>query len=185
MLEYEIIVDHGETSNKCTILPLRYRSDFHISQVPKGFSLEADILLHPQGLPLHNFVDSRPTIGRVAAIDCIWRRLEPILQRIHAPQIQVSIPDGFVSAYPRVSKRDYDPSGGLATIEALFIAAAFLGHWDLTLLREYFFAEKFLSMNQSVFCKYGLQQSWQKPVYQPSTSKSSRSRRLGRGRVPL
>lgn len=185
MLEYEIIVDHGETSNKCTILPLKYRSDFHIHQVPSSFSPQAEILLHPKGLALNTFVESKPRIERVAAVDCIWRRLEPILQEIQAPHIQVSIPDGFVSAYPRVSKKDHDPSGGLATIEALFIAAAFLGHWDLTLLREYFFAEKFLEMNQAVFYDYGLRQSWQRPIYQPSIAKNSRSRRLGRGRVPL
>ncbi len=185
MLEYEIIVDHGETSNKCTILPLRYRHDFHISQVPGSFSLEAEILLHPEGLALNEFVKSKPAIRRLAAVDCVWRRLDPILQVIHAPQSRVSIPAGFVTAYPRVSKKDFDPSGGLATIEALFIAAAFLGHWDVSMLREYFFAEKFLEMNEPAFTRYGLQKSWQRPVYQPSMAKTSRSRRLSRGRIPL
>ncbi len=185
MLEFEIIVDHGETSNKCTILPLRYRQDFHISHVPKSFSREADILLHPEGLALNEFVASKPAIRRLAAVDCIWRRLDPILQVIHAPPSRVSIPAGFVTAYPRVSKKDFDPSGGLATIEALFIAGAFLGHWDVSMLREYFFAEKFLEMNESAFREYGLLQTWEKPIYQPSVIKTSRSRRLSRGRIPL
>src|SRR5690349_2347480 len=112
MLQYEIVADHSETSNKCTILPLAYRPDFHIMR--KAHKLEADILLHPDGQPLQDVRSHHLKVARLAAIDCVWRRLQPILQKIEAPlPLLVRIPDEFVTAYPRVSRKDFDPVGGL------------------------------------------------------------------------
>lgn len=186
MLAYEIIVDHGETPNKCTILPLAYRSDFTILRGRVSEALRADVLLHPEGAPLDSLRFPPGAVKRLAAIDCIWRRLEPILEGIDQPHpLRARIPDGFLTAYPRTSRKDFDPDGGLATIEAIFIAAAFLGSWDQSLLREYFFAEQFLEMNRKTFEGYGLGFEFQSPVFQPLHPKNSRTRRIGRGRVPL
>ncbi len=185
MLEYEIIVDHSETANKCTILPLSYRADFHIDRRRLSHTLSADILLHPNGLPLPQFIMVQPRVQRLAAIDCIWRRLDPILERLEHPHPHlVRIPEQFVTAYPRRSRKDFDPDGGLATIEALFIAAAFVGTWDLSLLREYFFAEKFLELNAAAFRHFGIGQELEAPVFQPLYPLNSRKRRIGRGRIP-
>ncbi len=186
MLEFEIIVDQGETPNKCTIMPLLYRTDFKILRGSMAHTLRADILLHPEGEPLTSMTLAKGSVKSLAAIDCIWRRLGPILEAVDRPHPRlVSIPPGFVTAYPRTSRKDFDPEGGLATIEAIFIAAAFVGSWDLSLLQEYFFAEKFLAMNDLSFRHYGIIPHVQSPVFQPHSPKNSRTRRIGRGRVPL
>ena len=67
----------------------------------------------------------------------------------------VGIPDGFVTAYPRRNKKDLDPDQGLATIEALFIAAALLGRWDQSLLAHYHFGADFLAKNRRAFERHG------------------------------
>ncbi len=185
MLQYEIIVDHGETPNKCTILPLAYRSDFRIFRPKDPKTLQAEVLLHPEGRCLSEWKQSSLASARLAAIDCVWRRLDPILDALsEQPPHRFKIPQGFVTAYPRVSKKDYDPEGGLATIEAIFIAAAFMGSWDLSLLREYFFADEFLRLNESLFRHYEIWGGIEGKVYDPSQAKNARTRRLGRGRMP-
>ena len=78
----------------------------------------------------------------------------PALEKPFPPLVK--IPEGFQTAYPRRNKKGEDPSTGLATIEALFIAAAFLGHWDETLLEKYHFGQDFLRINESLWNQYGL-----------------------------
>ena len=157
-LHYEIVVDHTEKSKQCTILPLRDRADFKITRFratnpPR--KLSADILLHPDGISLAELRSD--SITKIAALDCIWRRLNTILNNTLEPLPKlVSIPPGFLTAYPRKDKHGDDPSAGFATIEALFITAAFLGKWDLTLLEKYYFGDKFLEINAEAFSKYRL-----------------------------
>lgn len=186
-MQFEIIVDHGETANKCTIMPLAYREDFCIRTGTVTGALRADVLLHPEGISLHLIDGVQRAVERVGAIDCVWRRLDPILDRLDKPLPEfVSIPPGFVTAYPRRSKKDFDPTEGLATIEALFIAAAFVGRWDETLLQEYYFAERFLEANDAVFRGYGLAPPPRLgPIFKPTHPKHSHQRRLARGRAGL
>lgn len=163
MLRYEILVDRTERPRKCTILPLAYRDDFRIRRFDRGQPIEAltgHVLLHPDGVPL-----ARRPLGAfaghdaivVSAIDCNWLRLGAVVTRIAAPlPRRVRIPDGFLSAYHRRNKQNLDPQGGLATIEALFLASAFLGVWDETLLREYPVAADFLRINAAALASHGL-----------------------------
>ncbi|MFY7928821.1 MAG: hypothetical protein ACOVS5_08105 [Oligoflexus sp.] len=183
MLTYDIIVDHTETANKCTILPLSYRSDFRIARKPKAFRWTADLLLHPEGQSLADFCRAPRPVRSLAAVDCVWRRLEPILRGIEGtPPHFVKIPEEFVTAYPRVSRKDFDPEGGLATIEAIFIAAAFVGVWDPSLLREYFFAERFLTINIEAFRHFGIEPEIPEGIFAPYRPRNAQTRRLGRGR---
>ncbi len=163
-MKFEILVDKTESVSKCTILPLEYRADFEIIRFSRNrpiAPLKGDFLLHPEGLLLDKIQDelrSRPTpVEKVSLIDCNWRRLSGILDLLEKPwPTLVRIPDGFTTAYPRRNKQGLDPENGLATIEALFIAAAFFGHWDETLLKEYYFASRFLEINHATFTKFGL-----------------------------
>ena len=92
-----------------------------------------------------------------STIDCNWKRLQGIVGRIAGPlPPRVRIPDGFRTAYLRRNKQNLDPDGGLATIEALFIASACLGVWDETLLAEYPMAAGFLDLNKALFESHGL-----------------------------
>lgn len=144
------------------------------------------VLLHPEGIDLHLLSEAEKERGRalgLSAIDCVWKRLDPLLRSLPEPQpVKARIPDGFVTAYPRVAKDQRDPEGGFATIEALFIGAAFLGHTDYSLLREYYFAEEFLKRNDEAFRRYGITLSYETPIYRPLLPRNSETRRISRGR---
>lgn len=184
MLSYEVFVDHGETPNRCTILPLAYRKDFTILRKKFLAPLISEVLLHPEGILLNEFAATKANLTSLSAIDCVWRRLDPLVRSLPDPKpLKVRIPEGFVTAYPRVAKNNADPDGGFATIEAIFIAAAFLGEWDLSLLREYYFAEEFLTRNAEAFRAFGINPHFEGPVYQPLLPRNSQTRRISRGRA--
>lgn len=161
-MRYEILVDRKERPKKCSILPLAYRSDFRIVRFDRRYPiipLTGSLLLHPDGVPLSRddaYVADRDELI-LCAIDCNWIRLKGVLDRVAGPlPPRVRIPGGFQSTYRRRSGRDLDPEGGLATIEALFVASAFLGVWDETLLREYAMGPEFLRVNAPMFERHGL-----------------------------
>ena len=162
-MRYEIVIDPGETPNKCTIAPLAYRPDFTLIRARGDVilpRLTSPLLLHHEGPCITGFRRKGPVVDGIAAIDCVWRRLGVLVRRIPKPlPVLVSIPEGFATAYPRRSIRHVDPSGGLATIEAIFIAAALLGHWDRSLLAEYYFAPVFIEKNRARFLELGVMQA--------------------------
>ena len=166
-MRYELLVDRTESPNKCSILPLSYRSDFRIVRFDRRYPIAAltgRVLLHPEGEVLEAPSAKATLAGDdafvLSAIDCNWKRLGRILAKVAAPLPPlVRIPDGFRTAYLRRNKRDEDPEQGLATIEAVFLAAAFLGNWDETLLKEYAVADEFLAANAAAFDRYGLRPS--------------------------
>lgn len=153
-MRYEVILDIGESANRCTIAPLADRPDFHIIQVKRSEGqplgpFQSPILLHPDGECVTKF--ATPVSG-IATIDCVWKRLPTLLNRLAAPLPQLArIPAGFVTAYPRHNKHGEDPDAGLATIEAIFVAAALLGNWDVTLLSRYYFGQRFVELNAARF----------------------------------
>lgn len=157
-LQFEILMDRKENPRKCTILPQRERSDFRIRYFagPRPIpAFEADCLLHIEGEDLAKV--ARDTYKSVALIDCNWKKVEGALKKVVRPLPRlVRIPEGFETAYPRRNAEGKDPDGGLATIEALFIAAAFLGHWDDTILDKYHFKSEFLARNEARWKKFGL-----------------------------
>ncbi|HYC54351.1 MAG TPA: methyltransferase [Candidatus Binatia bacterium] len=159
-MRYEILVDRTEKPAKCSILPLAYRADVRIVRFDRRRTLPTltgSLLLHPDGMPLNEIAVTDAETTVLCAIDCNWRRLAPIIARLDAPQARhVRIPDGFRTAYPRRNKQDLDPASGLATVEALFVAAAFLGVWDETLLDEYPMRGEFLRINAAQFSDHGL-----------------------------
>jgi hypothetical protein len=182
---YEIVLDHSETANKCTIVPQINRPDFQIfgtkGDGPIG-PLSVSVLLHPEGICLTELGGKlqAPPKG-IAAIDCIWRRLGILHSRLEAPlPVLARIPEGFVTAYPRKSEDDSDPASGLATIEAIFTAAALLGHWDETLLSAYFFGPKYVELNRNRFIELGVSEagdSARSPVYQARPRSAEQRRR--------
>lgn len=160
-LTYEILVDKNENPRKCTVQPLKYRADFALRRFGRGKPvgrLQADVLLHIEGEPLDQLAAAdRDALGSVAVIDCHWKRCAAIMAQLERPWPRLArIPDGFETAYPRRNLEGKDPDGGLATIEALFIAAAFLGVWDETLLKEYHFGTRFLEVNRDAFQRFGI-----------------------------
>lgn len=163
-LEFEIVVDKGESPNKCTILPLADRQDFIILRPARNEpiqTLTGQLLLHPEGALLSELRDQQDlNVSRLSVIDSNWKWLPLMLSRVQPPLPRlVRIPPGFQTAYPRRSKKNTDPEEGLATIEAIFIAAAFLGQWDETLFSRYHFGSEFLRINAETFRSYGISSS--------------------------
>lgn len=157
-LRYEILIDKLENPRKCTIQPLKGRPDFQLRYFSGSkpiAAFTADCLLHVDGEDLAAL--PRGELRSLGLIDCTWKKVGPALQRIAKPLPRlVRIPEGFVTAYPRRNKQGQDPAEGLATIEALFIAAAFLGFWDETLLEKYYFKDAFLKENEPQWRRHGL-----------------------------
>lgn len=192
-MQFEVILDIGETPNKCTIAPLAYRPDFKLFPV-KGATqwgpLTSPVLLHHEGECITKLRETLPPVSGIASVDCVWRRLNFLLDRIvvrsNTPPItRARIPEGFVTAYPRVSEFDTDPDGGLATIEAIFTAAALFGNWDVSLLSEYYFGRKYVELNQKRFVECGVAQAsdtalW--PVMTPRV-RNALTRKQGRGKA--
>ncbi len=190
-MRYEVILDSGETANKCTIAPLAGRPDFRLIPV-KGAGalgpLQSSILLHHEGRCLIELRESLGEVSGIACIDCVWRRLDPLIRRVEGKlPVLTRIPDGFATAYPRKSVLDTDPDGGLATIEAIFVAAAILGNWDTSLLSNYYFGRRFVELNARRLIELGATQAAddsQWPVH-VSKQRSALQRRRDRGRPSL
>jgi len=181
---YEVILDTGETPNKCTIAPLAHRPDFRLFPVKGGGVLGpliSPVLLHHQGRCLTELRNTLGPISGIATVDCVWRRLDDLIGRIKGElPILARIPDGFVTAYPRRSVNNTDPTGGLATIEAIFVAAALLGNWDVSLLSEYYFGRRFVELNSDRFLELGLHQAANPgalPILTPRARNSQQRRR--------
>jgi hypothetical protein len=90
---------------------------------------------------------------------------------------------GFVTAYPRASQIHPDPDGGLATIEALFIASALLGKWDVSLLSRYYFAREFMERNVEAFLEFGVHEAADRAHWPPEKPllRTARTRKINRG----
>jgi pre-rRNA-processing protein TSR3 len=159
-LKYLVVMDSKENTKKCTVAPLSGRSDFHFEIFDRGKvvpKLDAAFLLHIDGVPLQDLPKVNNQEATLAVIDSHWKACEKIIRFITPPLPSlVKIPPDFVTAYPRSSKIFADPDGGLATIEAVFIAATFLGTWDETLLDHFHWKKEFLRLNAPVFARYGL-----------------------------
>ena len=158
-MHFEILMDKKENPRKCTIAPNKDRKDFQIRYFKRNMKIPAfqsEVLLHIDGIPLQDLA-AKNSIQSIGLIDCTWKKVSGVLTRLEKPfPVLASMPSGFLTAYPRKNLEGNDPDGGLATIEALFIAAAFCGHWDESLLEHYYFGKEFLRINEALWEKYQL-----------------------------
>ncbi len=138
-----IIIRHPkERLSKCTLEPLRERPDLTFYRAKKGFKFDAGghILLAMDAPPLSPADAGRPLLF----LDGTWRRLPQLEACLEGEPLRRSLPAGIRTAYPRVSKIFTDPEGGLASVEALYVAKKILGDDDPAILSEYRWKEKFL-----------------------------------------
>ncbi|MBI3271593.1 MAG: hypothetical protein HYZ53_21560 [Planctomycetes bacterium] len=154
MLTFEIWVDARERPRKCTVAPLAVRPDVRLRRYHPDdpILVQAGHLLHPLGAPLDEFAATPAgrTLTTLALLDTTWRRVPGVLTRLRVatPPLLLSIPKGFVSVYPRRNPDGLDPEDGLASVEAIFVAAACLGVDDETWLDRYHWKEEFLRTNR-------------------------------------
>lgn len=83
-------------------------------------------------------------------IDATWH-YAAIMTKKHTSHLKSrSLPRGIKTAYPRRQDDCIDPSRGLASIEALYVAKLILGRNVTNLLDNYYFKDKFLDMNKDL-----------------------------------
>jgi rRNA small subunit aminocarboxypropyltransferase len=139
-----VVVRHPrERPSKCSVYPLRDRPDLIFLDYPPAEmpNLNDYVRLAPEG-PALSPADARYGL---LILDGSWRWAGVMTKMFaHVPPRSLS---GFATAYPRVSKRYVDPPGGLATVEALFLAYHILGRPTNGLLDHYRWREEFLRLN--------------------------------------
>ena len=142
-----IVIRRGESAAKCSIRPLRGTPGLVFLRYPPPCPVTPDdfasaLLLVPGAPPLSPADASHPLL----LLDASWRHARA-MARAYPGLEPRSIPPGWRTAYPRHSKVSDDPSGGLATVEALHAALALTGRRDDTLLSHYLWAADYLALN--------------------------------------
>jgi pre-rRNA-processing protein TSR3 len=139
-----VIVRHAhENPKKCTILPLRGRSDVLFLNHPlrQRPALEGYVRLAADGPPLTVADADRG----ILLLDASWRWAAAMTRDFE--DVPPRSLGGWKTAYPRVSKLGTDPDNGLASVEALFLAYHLLGRPTEGLLDHYRWAAEFLRVN--------------------------------------
>ncbi len=138
-----VIIRHArEKISKCSLRHLHDRPGFTFHKAIKGFEFDAtDYLeLAVDAEPLSIDDRDRPLL----LLDSTWRLLAELRQCVTGKTLRRSIPAGVQTAYPRTSRNYEDPVGGLASVEALFVALELLGQRDESLLDAYHWKREFL-----------------------------------------
>ena len=133
-----------ENLAKCSLTPLMGRPDFCFFTYPLDPlpNLAGYIALQVGAPPL---TAADAGFG-LFLIDATWR-LASVMQK-SCPLIETrSLPASFCTAYPRRQTDCPDPSTGLASIEAIYLAYLILGRPVEGLLENYYWKEQFLRCN--------------------------------------
>lgn len=139
-----IVVHPRERRAKCTVRPLRGRSDIAFCNFPRmPYDLSGYVRLGMGG-PI---LDPGDAAHGLLVLDGTWRHVEP-MQRAYADIPIRSLPP-LITAYPRTSKVHQDPDGGLATVEAVYAAYRLLGRDPTGLLDHYHWATEFVEQNRT------------------------------------
>ena len=128
---------------KCSLRHLHNRTDFSFLKAsPQAvFDLSGCLLLDLNAPVLKTEDDA--TLPLVI-LDSTWRLLPQMIACVTGIPVRRSLPATIHTAYPRVSKLTPDPYGGLASVEALYVAQRILGKEDPSVLEGYYWKETFL-----------------------------------------
>ena len=148
-----VVIRHPrELLSKCSLTPVEGRADtvawlrFLKAHQELHFEAEGYTELAVDAPPLSVSDRHRPLL----LLDSTWRLLPKVRSKVFGTTVRRSIPDRWLTAYPIVSKDGSDPTGGLASIEALFVAQALLGNVMPSLLDGYYWKERFLDCCKSL-----------------------------------
>lgn len=143
-----IVLRHKkENLKKCSLRGLEQREDFQFFTYPK------DVIPDFQGYILLDF--NGPLLSEDDAdsglfiLDGTWNYAKKMYDNTPGTTSlkKRSLPNSFVTAYPRKQEDCPDPSRGLASVEAIFIAYHILGRDTSGLLNGYHWKKEFLEMN--------------------------------------
>jgi len=143
-----IILRHRkENLKKCSLRGLETRSDMLFYQYPWKTplpKLNQYIVLTMEAEPLTiNDKDKG-----IFLIDGTWRYVEKMFNSLEFAFEKRSLPKAK-TAYPRRQEDCSDPSRGLASVEALYLAYVILERDPSGLLDHYYWKEQFLSLTTS------------------------------------
>lgn len=143
-----IIRHPKERINKCSLEPLNDRPEILFYKANSNFKFDCTnfILLTIDAPELSASDINHPLL----ILDSTWRLLPSLEACLYGEPIKRSLPQNLKTAYPRISKITQDPLNGLASIEALYIAKYILGENDLSLLKDYYWKDEFLAINQLI-----------------------------------
>ena len=140
-----VVIRHPkERISKCSLRTLHDRPEITFYRAHKTFTFDATghVLLA---------VDA-PTLSPADAgcplllLDSTWRLLPSVQSHVTGEPILRSIPEELAhTCYPRASRFGDDPTRGLASVEALYLAKRLLGEDDPSLLDGYHWKDEFLS----------------------------------------
>lgn len=138
------VVRHAkERLAKCSLRFLHQRPEMTFLRARPGFTFDATgFVLLAVGAPELSPGDAGHPL---LLLDSTWRWLPQLRACVVGTPIERSIPGGVRTAYPRVSKVFDDPTAGLASVEALYLARRLLGDDDPSLLDGYRWKDEFLA----------------------------------------
>lgn len=138
-----IVVHPKERRSKCSVEPLRPRSDFAFFTFPDEVTRPTDGYIR---LGMGGEVLSEADADKgLFVLDGTWKlaeRMEPTYA-----DIEVRTLPEIKTAYPRVSKVFDDPLGGLATVEAVYAALKIMKRPVDGILDAYYWKDDFLRLN--------------------------------------
>ncbi|PXA03777.1 hypothetical protein DDZ13_10850 [Coraliomargarita sinensis] len=130
-----------ERRSKCSLTPLEGRGDIRFLKARPGWEFDiTGYTVLGLGAPELSAEDAgRPLL----LLDSTWRLLPQLEACLKGRAVRRTLP-AVETAYPRVSKIDQDPCGGLASVEALYLARLLLGERDDSLLQAYYWRDGFM-----------------------------------------
>jgi pre-rRNA-processing protein TSR3 len=141
MVPISVIRHPKERRSKCSLTPLEGRADIDFFRARPNWSFDmTGFTVLGLGAPELSPEDAgRPLL----LLDSTWRLLPQIEACLYGQGVRRTLP-AVPTAYPRISKIAEDPMGGLASVEALFLAKLLLGERDDALLADYYWRDVFL-----------------------------------------
>ncbi|NQY33069.1 MAG: hypothetical protein HRT56_07855 [Coraliomargarita sp.] len=141
MIPITVIRHPKERRSKCSLTPLEAREDIEFFRARRGFIFDMTgfTILGLDAPELSEADAGRPLL----LLDSTWRLLPEIEACLVGEGVRRTLP-AVATAYPRISKITEDPMGGLASVEALYLAKLMLGERDDGLLADYYWREEFI-----------------------------------------
>ncbi|MHC4779699.1 MAG: ribosome biogenesis domain-containing protein [Planctomycetota bacterium] len=144
------VIEHPkEKKHKCTVSLLKGREDLTFLSVEEAESASWNdaLLLDPS---VDTLLTTRDAGKPLILVDASWRWAERVVRKMACSRRRLP---PFETAYPRTSKLFRDPPGGLASAEALFVAALVMGRYDESFLDGYRWKVQFLEVNGDVISR--------------------------------
>ena len=151
-MQKTIIIRHKkENLKKCSLKGLEKREDISFFTYPfssnskcfASLDLSNHVLLEMNSPEL-----TKEDLNKgLLLIDSTWKYVDKILKILPLNIEKRSLPQKYITAYPRKQTLCPDPMRGLASVEALYLAYLITKRDTLGLLNNYYWKDSFLKIN--------------------------------------